>query len=227
MKTRVEQRRSECVAIDRARFAELQGLVAAAAFALGPGAVGALFIDVGNFPVLPDTPGQVLDLYVVNTGPDPVSVAGLSFNVQINDSGPGDRGGLGGIPGPSITKVDILTDTLFGANNTGQVNGQGALQFANARTTTSSGTVSIGVGNPILLGRIEIDTTGFFSPETWELRLGNTVNGPSRFFLWGGDALIPMITDGMITAVPEPGWAATTFSLGALIYAATRARRSS
>jgi hypothetical protein len=221
----VRSRRTRCEGLRKARVVGLQGL-AATALALSPGAHGALLIDVGTFSVLPNTPGQVLDIYVLNTGPEPVSVAGLSLNVQVGDSGPADRGGLGLLPGPSVASVNILTDALFGGNNTGQVDGAGALQFANARTTTSSGAIDVEVGSPFLLGRVEVDTTGFFFPGSWELRLGNTVNGSTRFFDELGNVIIPTITDGIITAVPEPASAAVAAGLGALLYAAARARKS-
>src|SRR6185503_5575706 len=75
---------------------------------------GALVINVGNFTLLPTPPGQVVEVLVQNTGATAVQVIGLNLNVQVAVSGPAP--GLGSIPVPLITAVDILTGTVFQSN---------------------------------------------------------------------------------------------------------------
>src|SRR6266542_3129862 len=76
-----------------------------------PECQGALIINVGNFNLLPNAAGQVVEVYVQNTGGADIDVVGVSINVQVADSGPSP--GFGSDPGPHITAVDIITGTVF------------------------------------------------------------------------------------------------------------------
>ena len=71
-------------------------------------------IAVGNHDLLPNTPGQMIQIFVSDLGPLPNNGQGLqgeNFIMDINHDTPG-----GGI----ITAVDLLTGTIFDGNNTGQ-----------------------------------------------------------------------------------------------------------
>ena len=147
-------------------------------------------INVGAHSLLPDTPGQTIEIRVSGGA----AVQGVDFNVQIADGFP--TGGT--VDGPNITGVDIIGTALnptifFGNANAPQVLRQDP-QMWSLFTTTQSGTV---VANG-LLGILTIDTTGWFTGN-WTLALGNTQEGPTDFTLVNAT-----ITDGSITVVPEP-----------------------
>lgn len=181
-----------------------------------------LFLDVGTVQVPENASGFQFEIYVNNTGDEAVEVAGLIFNLQVADSGPADRGGLGSIAGPEIASVDILTGTAFASNNTGQFDGAGSLQFANASVTTGSGTVPLLANTLTLVATVTLDTTGFFSPGTWELRLGDTVNGSTRFLDASAESILPIIQNGFLVAVPEPAGMVALTALGALAWGGAR-----
>ncbi|NJL30124.1 MAG: hypothetical protein HC898_00015 [Phycisphaerales bacterium] len=148
---------------------------------------------LGNYNLLPDKPGQTISILVKGGQ----AVQGLNFNIQIADGGPAAGGS---ILGPSITAVDILTGTIFAANNTGNPQGNGILvpQVAFYSTTTASGSVAA----QGLLASVTLDTTGFFAG-TFDLILSNTINSSTNFASMN-PALSPTIIDGSITLVPEP-----------------------
>ena len=143
-------------------------------------------IAVGDLTLLPDTPGQTVTLSV--TGGDAVEV--LNFNAQIGD------GGAGGRTGPAITAADVLTGTIFAANNLGQDDPGSLPQLAIRSTFTESGTVPADG----LLATLTVDTTGY-AGGTFPLLLAGTLNGDTDF---GPTAAV--ITNGTITIsdVPEP-----------------------
>lgn len=179
-----------------------------------PGARATLSLNVGTRPLLPNTPNQTLEFQIFNDGL-PVAVAGLIFNVQVADGGPMAGGA---ILGPRITGIDLLTGTIFSGNNAGQTSGAFVDQFRDARTTTAAGTVNVPSGLS-RLAQVTFDTTGFAAPGSWALSIGNTLNGPSRYF--GADASsVPInIQDGTLEAVPEAStlWAAAGLAAFALL----------
>jgi len=71
-----------------------------------------IVIDVGEHVLLPNRPGQVIEVLV--SGGD--AVQAVHFYAQIGGGGPE----LGGVPAPAIESVDILTGTIFEGNNIGQ-----------------------------------------------------------------------------------------------------------
>jgi hypothetical protein len=152
-----------------------------------------IFINVGDHTLLPNTPGQTIDISVSGGIP----VQGLNFNVQVADGFP-DGTPPGTVDGPNITAIDILgtasKPTIFFGNNTGQQPIRSDPQVWSASTTTSLGLVNAAG----LLGILTIDTTGWFGGN-WTLALNNTQEGPTDFTL-----LSATITDGSITVVPEP-----------------------
>ena len=204
----------------------LKGRVAVAALLAGSllACQGQLIINVGNTDLLPNTSGQVVNLFVQNTGVSAIDVAGLSINIQVADSGPPP--GLGSISGPHITGVDILTGTVFQSNNSGQADAGSVPQFANWTTSTSSGTVSLGAGTTTKLTTVTLDTTGFSSPATWAFNLGNTINGQTKYFDSVGNDILPTIIDGTISVVPEPAMVTGVSAVLCLGFAACRVFKS-
>src|SRR6187399_2311115 len=139
---------------------------------------GALVINVGNRNLLPNTAGQVVEVFIQNTGGTAIDVGGASINIQVADSGPPP--GIGSIPGPRITAANILTGTIFQSNNSGQQDITAIPQFVNSFVTTSNGTVSFGPGATTKIATVTLDTTGFSTPATWDFKLGNTVSGSTK-----------------------------------------------
>jgi hypothetical protein len=139
-------------------------------------------IEVGHHILVADTPGQVVRVHV--EGGD--SVQGVTFNLQIADGGP-EAGGE--MRGPVIRQVDLLTNTVFATNNTGQRDLGSFPQIAIHATTTAAGSVPASG----LLATVTIDTTGVTNG-VFALSMSNTLNGATDFA--GIPANIP---DGSIT----------------------------
>jgi hypothetical protein len=149
------------------------GLVAVVvAGAVAAGAAATPVIDVGGHVLLPDTPGQTIELFV--TGGD--LVQGLNLYVQVADGYP--TGG-GVIDGPNITGVDVVTGTIFTPSNTGQDTDVALDQIWLVYTTTDE-EIEPFVSAEGRLATVTLDTTGFPSG-TWELRLADTLNLDSDF----------------------------------------------
>jgi hypothetical protein len=156
-------------------------------------------VNVGNHQLMPNMPNQSIDIMV--SGGD--AVQGVTMRVQVGDGGTAPESGIPA-SGPRITALDLLSDTIFSGNNTGQSNVLGWDQMWVVSTTTSSDQVPAAG----LLARVTLDTTGW-DAGTFPLHLGETRDGASDF------AGIPMrISEGSITIVPEP--AAWGLSLGCL-----------
>jgi len=135
-------------------------------------------IDVGDHFLLPETPGQQIQIWV--SGGQPVE--GLDFYIQVADGGPEavelELIDPPGILGPIITDVDLITGTIFATNNWGLMStyiNDVIPQFFDVGLLTFAGSV---LANG-LLATVTIDTTGFASG-TWELHMENTLNGPSE-----------------------------------------------
>ena len=143
-------------------------------------------IDVGDHLLLPNTPGQQIQIGVTSD----ILIEGCNLNAQIGDGGPE----ASGTPAPVITLVD-LENGIFAGNNDGQWDLGSIPQLAMYSINTNSG----GVFADGLLVTLTIDTTGFTFPGSWPLQLQSTLNGSSDF------ATMPAeIIDGSITLVPEP-----------------------
>ncbi len=65
-----------------------------------------LEINVGIQPLLSETPGQPIDLFINNTGSDDFITQGATLKFEIDD-------GLGGGNAPVITGIDLITGTVF------------------------------------------------------------------------------------------------------------------
>ena len=161
-------------------------------------------LNVGTVVLRENEANQMVQFFVSGAGQQ---TPGMNFSIQVADGGPevadldlGTDEFPGLIDGPAITALDILTGTIFGANNTGQRDGGlpvGTLpQLAVANTTTTSGFIE----PDGLLASVTFDTTGFFiADEPWDLIISRTLSGETIFPF--GDEL--EISDGKIV-LPEP-----------------------
>lgn len=208
-------------------------LAAASILLLGVSAFGAK-ITAGNHGLLPDTPGQVIPIWVYADAGDHEIVSADLF-VQLVDGGLSPLGGE--VDGPEIKMVDLehgnpkWGTTVFGLvdNTHNQVNPAIYPPGRAAQTITAaenSSTVADG-----LLAVITIDTTGLFLGDgPWDLIVdsntalvdvtppANPDDGPVNY--------IPLtIENGQIYLVPEP----STFLLAglgvALLLAVARRRK--
>lgn len=174
------------------------GLAIALLFAVAAVAQAETVVVVGAHLLLPNTPGQTIQIQV--TGGDPVQ--GVNFIAVVGDGGAGGTTPLPGTDvGPGIT-ADILTGTIFALSNTGSSNGNpGQVDFGPmiaVYSTTTNTAVSPTVNASGLLATIVIDTTGF-NGGSWGLNLTGTPAGDTDF------AGLPInITNGSISIVPEP-----------------------
>lgn len=171
-----------------------------------------IIINVGDFQLFPDTPGQEIEILV--SGGDPVE--GLNFNVQIGDGGV-DLGGT--TVGPSVADIDILTGTIFDGNHTGFVDPEAVagvdFPLVEIRTTTTNMDTVAADG---LLATLWIDTTDIHSG-VFPLILGDQLNMATNFA-----GLPATITDGTITIVPEPSSLVLAL-LGVIVAVGFAARR--
>jgi len=155
-------------------------------------------ISVGAISLLPNTPGQNVNLFVTGGA----AVQGINLIIQVADGGP-EAGGS--IVGPQITSVNITSDTIFAGNNTGPAISLSFVQLWAVGTSTASGTVAA-TGK---IATVTFDTTGI-TVGAFDLLLKQTVNGDTDF------ADVPAnISNGLIT-VPEPA-AATLAGVAWLI----------
>ena len=175
-----------------------------------------LVLHVGHHLLAPNMAGQAIPVYV--SGGD--FVQGVTFNVQVEDAYPD----FGVIDGPNTTDVDLLAGTIFDGNNTGEnLIGVGE-QLIIEGTTTASGTISA----EGLLAIVMIDTTGFSAGDgPFRLLMGGTLNGDTNFQSSGG-TLVPVISNGLITIIPEPATFVTAMIgiIGLCLYALRRKMRS-
>lgn len=165
-------------------------------------------IVVGNHVLLPNTPNQVVQIFV--TGGD--SIQGVNLNAQI-----GADPSVGGTP---VFQFDANQHLSYPGANFSSLLAPGSV-FAppvgfgenditfypalwQSQSTTSSGFATANG----LLATLVIDTTGFTSG-TWALNLSDTIVGPSDWagsIFNGNEVPNPVIVDGSITIpnVPEP-----------------------
>jgi len=192
--------------------AKLLGSLTALLCVVAPG-LGAT-IDVGDFLLDPNTPGQEILIEIQGT-PGVDEVQGITLNVQVADGYPDYRPGdpPSTVDGPNITAVDLVgPGTVFGSvANTGPNFIAQLEQIWVVGTTTASGSVTAdGV-----LAVVTIDTTGWFAGDgPWELRLKDTLNGDTSL---PGVSSPPTIINGTI-AVPEPSTLLLGLVAGALFW---------
>ncbi len=176
-------------------------------------ALGATYIDVGNHMLLPNTPNQRIDIYV--TG-DNDRIQGVEVYAQIGNDYEQLTGipvfqylpGLhSGFPGPNLSTLIAPGSFIEPPVSYGEFD-------VTTFPTVWIGETTIGTGGTVvahgLLATLYIDTTGIFFGQ-WPLVLGNTQIGTTD---WAGSVYpppygpsvpVPVITNGSITIVPEPG----------------------
>lgn len=157
-------------------------------------------INVGDFEFQENMAGQEVPIFV--TGGDPV--AALNFVAQIGQTDPGT-----GQPeaGPAIEGVELLTGTIFEGNNLGQDDTPDSSPQVIVASVITEGPPDEADTVPAdgLLATLTIDTTGFFAGSgAFPLLLSGTIEGDTTFADAMGEDVIPTITNGSITLVPEP-----------------------
>jgi hypothetical protein len=175
-----------------------------------------------NFVLQKDQAGQAVQITVEGDE----AVAGLTFSVQIADGGPGPiTQGL--IDGPDITAIDILSGTVFGANNQGADDPGSYLQFATRTTTTVANTTIQLSAQPARLATVTLDTTGV-APGTYDLILGAAPSalGTTEFYSLVGNTLTPVLVNGSVVIVPEPSGLALGCLAALAAVAALKLRRA-
>ncbi len=145
-------------------------------------------IDAGSHFLLPNQADQEIRIFVAGN----TLVQGLEFNLQIGE----------GTSGPVIQDIDILSDTIFAASNTGIFPGFiFEPHWAYVGTTTDpSKDLGAGPGFVVtsgLLATITLDTTGITSGE-FELRLTSNHEGATNFA-----GVFAELTNGTLI-IPEP-----------------------
>jgi hypothetical protein len=135
---------------------------------VAPATTQAATITAGVHTLLPNLPGQQVQIFA--SGGEAVS--GIDFFVQVGDGG----ATVGGDDTrPTITSLDLVTGTIFAANNTGAFTDPAPLIWG-ATTTTTSGTVAANG----LVATLTIDTTGLSSGQ-FDLVLNPPSTGPTAF----------------------------------------------
>ena len=157
-------------------------------------ASGVPTVVVGNHDLLPNTPGQSINIPVTGA----VGVEGLNAYVQIGDTTAGPV--ISNITDPNFGAmgVDLETGTIFAGNNFGQLTSltQNRLWILDIITASGSAATS---GT---LMTITLDTTGL-TTGTFDLLLAGTNGGDTEFLDSLGGLIQASITNGTIT-VPEP-----------------------
>jgi hypothetical protein len=190
-----------------------------ASLALGGAAQAIPIIELDGYTIAA-APGQQIQIFVSGGA----SVSGLSFGLQVGD------GGLingGSDDGPLITLVDLVTGTIFEANNGGQndLNPLPDLLAFSSITTAAGSLVADG-----LLATVTFDGTGF-GGRSLSLHLTGVAGTDTTFVDDLGFEIAAQIANGTITvttAVPEPVTSALALgAFGALAGAARRRRQRS
>ncbi len=169
-------------------------------------AAAATTINVGNFLLLPNTPGQVISIQVAGGDAAP----GADLAVQVGDGGPEltTVGLPAGTPGPRIIDIGLTTGTIFGVPGASQFTPSGNIPqvwFTNVALLGNQTSVAASG----VLANITIDTTGF-SYGSFPLLLKNVV--PALLPPGGASTdltnAVPnlTITNGAITVIPATAY---------------------
>lgn len=160
-------------------------------------------IDVGNYLLLPNTPGQVIQLPITGTDLAP----GLDLAVQVGDGGP-ELAAFDlppGTPGPTIGQIDFASGTIFSVPGATQFTPAGNLPqvwFTNVVLGASPSEVTTNG----VLANLTIDTTNF-SGGSFALLLKNVVAAlsPPNGISTDLTSQVPHLTinNGSITIIPS------------------------
>lgn len=170
----------------------LMGTVMAAGCLSVQVAHAASAIDVGIHNLLPNTPNQVVSLFV--SGDE--LVRGFNLRAQIGDgTGPGIE--------PVFSGVDF-TGGIWDAHPITTLGGpvDGALQYAQASVDFSESGVTVTANG--LVAKALVSTVGIMQG-TFDLTLTSADIGEDTDFIRvGGGTFVPSITNGSLVIVPEP-----------------------
>jgi len=171
------------------------GLMMVTLLTLASAAKADMSIVVGDHQLLANTPGQVIQVFLVADAPD--IAQGLTYIGQLGDGGPG----AGGSDVTPLIEADATSPgMLFEPNHNAPADTSAPPSYAQLGFATQAGNVNIPVGST-LLGTLTIDTTGFGPGYTTTLSMGATQGGDTT--LVGSETPLT-ITNGSITIVPEP-----------------------
>jgi hypothetical protein len=154
-------------------------------------AIVVTFGNGGTIDLLPNAAGQVVEFSV--SGGDLFD--GLELDLQVGDGGV-DIGGV--LTGPSMTAIDLTTNTIFSANGPNQAN---VVAFPLARQSTVDTATAV-LANGII-GRVTFDTTGI-GLGNFDLLLTGVAGAFDTTFFNGANALAATVPNGTIRVVPEP-----------------------
>jgi len=180
------------------------GLLMAALLVAASAARADLVVTVGNHDLLPNTPGQVVQIFVTAQGGEAVS--GNQLRAQLGDGGP-DVGGTD--VGPVMTGDIIGPGTIFESNNVGVSDNSLGPLYVDLGTNTTAGTIALSPGQN-LWGTLIFDTTGFGPGFSMPLLLSGAAGGDSDMFPFHVTNFDPgfalLIENGSINIpiVPEP-----------------------
>ena len=159
-------------------------LLAGVAFATAP-ASAALVVNVGDHQLLPNTPGQTVELFV--SGGDLVDA--VELNVEVGD----------GLSGPTITNINLTSGTIF--SGPGYTQADNVILPRQRQSDVEGGADVAGSGK---FATLTLDTTGLVFG-TFPLELTVTAGGVdfTTRFSNGGNPVALTINDGSVS-VPEP-----------------------
>ena len=184
------------------------GLLGVALLIISVNVTNASTITVGSHHLLPETANQPIVVSIAHDGATTEAARGMNLRAQIGDgnglsSEPAFHGTLGSFGGLDLT--GSIWDGLAGGST---VSGNGV-----PRTGFGSlGSVDLTSDNPSenvstngTLLTLLVDTTGFGTPDTFDLSLSGTALGDTTLVAADGTAFAPLdIVNGSITIVPEP-----------------------
>lgn len=155
------------------RWTAVAAFIVAASFCAVSAARAATTINVGNYLLLPNTPGQVIQIPVAGTDMAP----GADLAVQVGDGGPqlSNYGLPPGTPGPAISQIGFASDTIFSVAGATQSTPPGNIPQVWFTDVVLTGSPAYVPANGTL-ANITIDTTGFANGQ-FALLLSNVVPG--------------------------------------------------
>jgi hypothetical protein len=170
-------------------------------------AVPVLSVTVGDIELRPDTSGQTVDLWIANTGDAPLEARGMNLRIQLGD-------GTGADGAPSLMNVDAVTGTPWEGKVVAEMPIASDPQYWDLRLFCSlfedAEVAVLGPDSLTRLAQLHFDTTGWTSG-SWSLRLagmstslGDPYTASTDYSTVDGQ-LAPMVINGQVIVVPEPG----------------------